>query len=247
MVNEAFANSFLNGLDPLRQRVVMEQFISGSASHTPVEWQIVGLFHTVKSRGAREDFPQIAVPFWQMGPEVGGIGVRTAPDPAAMIGSIAAAVNAVDPEAALALTRTMDQVHDEALANDRFTLVLFSIFATLGILLAAVGIYGVLSFAVGQRSREIALRMALGSTRKHIVASVMQEGLVLACVGSGLGLIGACFVGRAMQSVLFGVGATDFSVLGAVALTLLSVALLACYLPAIRAASVELAEALRAD
>jgi len=89
--------------------------------------------------------------------------------------------------------------------------------------------------------------MALGSTRNRIVASVVREGLVLACVGLGLGLIGACFAGRAMQSVLFGVGATDFSVLGAVALTLLSVALLACYLPATRAASVELMQALRAD
>jgi putative ABC transport system permease protein len=237
MVNEAFANSFLNGIDPLAQRVVMEQF----------DWQIVGVFHTVKSRGAREDAPQIAVPFWQMGPDVGGIGVRTVPDPAAMIESIRAAVSRVDPQAALALTRTMDQVHDEALANDRFTLALLSIFAILGLLLAAIGIYGVLSFAVGQRSREIALRMALGSTRNRIVTSVMQEGLVLACVGSGLGLIGAYFVERAMQSVLFGVGATDFSVLGAVALTLLLVALLACCLPAIRAARVEMMQALRAE
>jgi putative ABC transport system permease protein len=245
MVNEAFANSFLKDLDPLGQRVVMEQF--GNTSHTPVEWQIVGVFHTVKSRGAREDFPQIAVPFWQMGADVAGIGVSTGPDPAAMINSISAAVSAVDPEAALALTRTMDQVHDEALANDRFTLLLFSIFAILALSLTAVGIYGVISFVVGQRSREIALRMALGSTRGRIVTSVVKEGLVLACVGSGLGVIAACFVGRAMQGVLFGVGATDFSVLGAVALTLLSVALLACYLPASRAASVELMQALGAD
>jgi putative ABC transport system permease protein len=247
MVNEAFANSFLKDLYPLEHRVVMEQFVPGSASHKPVEWQIVGVFHTVKSRGAREDFPQIAVPFWQMGADVAGIGVSTGPDPAAMIKSISAAVSAVDPQAALALTRTMDQVHDEALANDRFTLVLFSIFAILALSLTAVGIYGVISFAAGQRSREIALRMALGGTRNRIVASVVQEGLVLACVGLGLGLIGACFVGRAMQSVLFGVGATDFSILGAVALMLLSMALLACYLPANRAASVELMQALRAD
>jgi putative ABC transport system permease protein len=247
MVNQAFANSFLRDLDPLEQRVVMEQFVPGSAGHTPVEWQIVGVFHTVKSRGAREDFPQIAVPFWQMGADVAGIGVSTGPDPAAMINSISAALSAVDPQAALALTRTMDQVHDEALANDRFTLVLFSIFAILALSLTAVGIYGVISFVVGLRSREIALRMALGSTRNRIVASVVHEGLVLACVGLGLGLIGASVVGRAMQSILFGVGATDLSVFGAVALTLLSVALLACYLPASRAASVELMQALRAD
>ena len=247
MVNEGFANGFLHGLDPLRQRVVMEQFGPGSASHTPVEWQIVGVFHTVKSRGAREDFPQIAVPFWQMGADIAGIGVSTGPDPVAMIKSISAAVTAVDPQAALALTRTMDQVHGEALANDRLTLTLFSTFAILALSLTAVGIYGVISFAVGQRSREIALRIALGSTRNHMVASVMREGLALACVGSGLGLIGACFVGRAMQSALFGVGAIDFAVLGAVAVTLLSVALLACYVPASRAASVELMQPLRAD
>jgi len=247
MVNEAFANRFLNGLNPLNQRVVMEQSDPGSPKRAPVEWQIVGLFHTVKSRGAREDFPQIAVPFWQMGPDVAGIGVKTVPDPAAMIESIAAAVNAVDPQAALALTRTMDQVHDEALAGDRFTLALFSIFAILALLLVAVGIYGVISFAVGQRSQEIALRMALGGTRKNIVVSVVREGLVLACVGLGLGLILACFLARAMQSVVFGVGATDFSVYVAVALTLLSVGLLASYLPATRAASVGLMQALRND
>jgi putative ABC transport system permease protein len=94
----------------------------------------------------------------------------------------------------------MDQVHDGALANDRFTLVLFSIFAILGLSLTAVGVYGVISFLVCQRSREIALRMALGCTRSRIVASVVREGLVLVCVGSGLGLIGAGFLGRYRQA-----------------------------------------------
>ena len=212
MVNEAFANSFLKSMDALHQRVVMEEDDPGSPNRTRVEWQIVGVFHTVKSRGAREDFPQIAVPFWQMGPAVGGVGVSTGPDPAGMIQSISAAVNAVDPEAALALTRTMRQVHDEALANDWFMLVLFSIFAILALILAAVGIYGVISFTVGQRFQEIALRLALGSTRNSIVVSVVREGLLLSGVGLGLGLIAAYFLARAMGSVVFGVGATDFAV-----------------------------------
>ena len=143
MVNEAFAGSFLQGLDPLEQRIVMDQWIPGGSNPAKdVEWQIVGLFHTVKSRGAREDFPQIVVAFWQMGSEVSGIGVRTGPEPAAMIESISAAVNAVDSQAALALTRTMDQVLGEALAADRFAVILFASFAAVALLLAAVGIHG---------------------------------------------------------------------------------------------------------
>jgi putative ABC transport system permease protein len=246
MVNEAFANRFLNGVDPLQQRVVMKQMYELKDKRA-IEWQIVGVFHTVKSRGSREDNPEIDVPFWQMGPSIAGIGVRTAQDPATMIKSIAAAVHAVDSQAALALTRTMDQVHDEVLANDRFTVILFATFAVVGLLLAAVGIHGLTAFSVAQRSHEIALRMALGATRNRVVTLVMKEGLALACAGLALGLIASYFVGRAMQSVLFGVGAIDFSTLGAVGLVLLFAALLACYLPALRAATVEIMQALRAQ
>ena len=102
MVNETFASRFLKGVDPLQQRVVMEQLIPGESKHGPaIEWQIVGVFHTVKSRGSREDTPEIDTPFWQEAFRVSGIGVRTAEDPATMIKSIAAAVNAVDSQAAL--------------------------------------------------------------------------------------------------------------------------------------------------
>jgi len=106
----------------------------------------VGVFHTVKSRGAREDVPQIAVPFWQMGPDVAGIGVRTGPEPAALIESISSAVNAVDSQAALAVTRTMDQVRGETLASDRLTMILFASFAAVALSLAAVGVHGLTAF-----------------------------------------------------------------------------------------------------
>ena len=248
MVNETFANSFLQGLDPLQQRVVMEQFIPGSLNPAPVvEWRIVGIFHTVKSRGAREDFPQIAVPFWQMGGGVAGIAVRTGPDAATMIKSISAAVSGIDPQAALALTRSMEQVRGEALANDRFTLVLFAGFAAVALLLAAVGVHGLTAFSVTQRSHEIALRMSLGATRNRVVALIVREGLVVACIGSVVGLIGAYAVGRAMQNILFGVPATDFRTLVAVQLGLFLAALVACYYPALRAAKVEIVEALNGE
>ena len=233
MVNEAFAKRFLPGVDPIQQRVVMEN--TDTAGHSPaVEWQIVGVFHNVKSRGSREDSPEIDIPFWQAGSSIAGIGVRTVKDPAAMIRSISKAVTAVDPQAAVYKPRTMEQVHDEVLANDRFTVILFAGFAAVALLLATVGIYGVMAFSVNQRSHEFALRMALGAARNRVIALIVKEGLVLACAGLGVGLAGAVFVGRAMQSILFGVVAVDFSTLAAVGSLLLLAALLACYLPARR-------------
>jgi putative ABC transport system permease protein len=246
MVNEVFVSRFLQGVNPLEQRVVMEQVIPGDPESGPaVEWQIVGVFHTVKSRGSREDTPEIDTPFWQQAFPISAIGVRTAGDPAAMIKSIAAAVNAADPEAALYKPRTMEQVHDEVLANDRFAVILFSSFAAVGLLLAAVGINGLTAFSVAQRSHEIALRMALGGTRNRVIALIVREGLILACVGLGLGLLGAYFVGRGMQAILFNVGVIDFSTLAAVGLALLLAAVFACYLPARKATRVNPMVALR--
>lgn len=246
MVNDTFARRFLSGVDPLDERLVMEQVIPDAVQNGPaVAWQIVGVFHTVKSRGAREDNPEIATPFWQEATPIAGIGVRTAEDPAAMIKSIAAAVNDVDPQAALYEPRTMEQVHDEALANDRFTVILFASFAVIALLLAALGIHGVMAFSVAQRSHEIALRVALGATRNGVVALILKEGLGLACAGLSLGLIGAYLVGRAVRSILFDVGSIDSSTLVAAGLVLVSAAFLACYLPARRAAGVDPMVALR--
>lgn len=164
-----------------------------------------------------------------------------------MIKTIGQAVNAVDPEAAFWRPRTMEQIHDEVLANDRFTTILFASFAVVALLLATVGIYGVMAFSVNQRSREIALRMALGASRGEVVAMVMKEGLLLAGAGLILGSIGVYFVGRAMQSILFNVHAVDFSAFAAVVFLLLLSALLACYLPSRRAASLEAMQFLRSE
>jgi putative ABC transport system permease protein len=248
VVNEDFANHFLKGLDPLLQRVVIQPPIpGGSQPGPPIEWQIVGVFHNVRSRGFREDTPEIDLPFWQSPWPSAGIGVRTAGDPASMMRSIAAAVHSVDPEIAVAEPRTMEQVRDEVLANDRFTMILFATFAAIALLLATLGIYGVMAFSVAQRSHEIALRMAVGATRSRVLALVLREGGVLACTGIGFGLIGAYLVGHVMQSALFGVGAIDSSGFLMVGLVLLLAALAACYLPARRAASVEPLQALRRE
>ncbi|WP_158751706.1 ABC transporter permease [Acidobacterium sp. S8] len=248
VVNEEFVNKYLKGVDPLQKRVLVEQLIPGVTKlGPPIEWQIVGVFHNVRSRGFREDYPEMEIPFWQIPWPSAGIAVRTQEDPLSMLRSVSAAVHSVDPQIAVADPKTLDAVRDEVLANDRFTLILFASFAAVALLLAALGIYGVMAFSVAQRSHEIALRMALGATRNRVVTLILKEGVILACVGMGLGLVGAYFVGRAMRSMLFGVSAMDFSAFGIVGFVLLVAALLACYLPARRAASVEPMQLLRLE
>jgi putative ABC transport system permease protein len=246
MVNEEFAKKFFSGTDPLQQRISVEQLIPGVTKlGPPTEWQIVGVYHNVRSRGFREDNPEVLISFWQIPWPTAGVAVRTAGDPAAMTKSIAAAVHTVDPQIALATPRTMEQVRDSVLSSDRFTLLLFSCFAAVALLLAALGIYGVMSFSVAQRSHEIALRMALGAGRNRVVAQVVKEGLLLAGIGQAIGLVGAYFIGRAMQTMLFGVGTIDYSAFTAVGAILLAASLIACYFPARRAASVEPMQVLR--
>jgi putative ABC transport system permease protein len=248
VVNEEFVNKYMKGTDPLQKRVMVEQLIPGVTKLGPYqEWQIVGVYHNVRSRGFREDYPEMQIPFWQSPWPNAGIGVRTQEDPASMTRSIAAAVHSVDPQIALADLKTMEQVRSDVLADDRFTLILFTCFAAVALLLAGLGIYGVMAFSVAQRSHEIALRMALGATRNRVVTLILKEGVILACAGLGLGLVGAYFVGRAMRSTLYGVGAMDFSAFGVVGIVLMVAALLACYLPARRAASVEPMQLLRME
>jgi putative ABC transport system permease protein len=248
MVSESFVNKYLKGTDPLRQRVSMEQLIPGVTGLGPaVEWQIVGVYHDVRRPSTEGDRPEMLVSFWQIPWPSAGIGVRTAGDPAAMTKSIAAAVHSVDPQIPLATPRTMEQVHDEVLSSDRFTVILFTCFAAVALLLAALGIYGVMSFSVAQRTHEIGLRMALGAGRGTVVAQVIREGLALAGAGLVIGLAGAYLIGRAMKSILFGVGAVDLTAFGAVGVILLAGSLLACYFPARRAASVEPMRVLRTE
>jgi putative ABC transport system permease protein len=248
VVNEDFVKKYFKGVDPLQQRVSVEQLIPGVTKlGPPVEWQIIGVYHNVRGGGFREDRPEMEIPFWQTPWSGAGIGVRTVNDPATMVKSIAAAVHSVDPEIALAEPRSMEEVRELVLSNDRFTLILFVSFAAVALLLAALGVYGVMSFSVAQRSHEIALRMALGANRSRVVALVVREGLVLAGIGLAVGLIGAYFVGRGMQSTLYGIGKLDLSVFASVALLLLCAAVISCLVPARRAASVEPMQALRAE
>jgi putative ABC transport system permease protein len=247
IVNETFVNRYLSGVDPLTQRVLVEQLIPGVTKlGPPIEWQIIGVYRNTHNGGIRSTgFPEIDVPFAQSPWPQASMAVRTTGDPAQMTKSIAAAVHSVDSDLAVAGVKTMDQIVSESLVGDRFTTALYISFATVALVLAAIGIYGVMAFAVAQRTHEIGLRMALGASQDHVLGLILKEGMVLAAIGLGLGLVGACFVGRAMRGLLYGVGTIDIAAFSAVAVTLFMAALLACYLPANKAAKVDPMVALR--
>jgi putative ABC transport system permease protein len=245
VVNEYFAGQFFPNADPIGQRILLDEVIPGKPRGKPIEWQIVGVFHDMRGPGSRNPYPEINVPFAQSPwPQVSMV-VRSESDPTPLIKSIGAAVNSVDPDMPLAGVRTLEDVVAEALAIDRFSVVLFSWFGVLGLLLSAVGIYGVMAFAVAQRTHEFGIRMALGAQRSRVINLVLKEGTILALSGVAIGLVGAYFVGRAMESTLYGVGAFDARAFGAVAFLLVVAALLACLFPAWRASRVEPLEALR--
>jgi putative ABC transport system permease protein len=249
VVNETFAKKYLANLDPLSQRVVVEQLIPGVTKlGPPIEWQIVGVYHNVHNGGVRGDgFPEIDVPFVQSPWPQAGLAVRTFGDPASMTKSITAVVRSVDPNLPLDQVKTMDQLVDESLAGDRFSTVLFSGFAGVALLLAAIGIYGVMSFAVAQRTHEIGLRIALGAGPNQVLRLVLQEGMVLAFLGLLVGLAGTYFVGRVMKTLLYQVNAMDPAAISAVAAVLLLSAFFACYIPARRATQVDPMVALREE
>jgi predicted permease len=247
MVNENFAHKFLPNIDPIGKRLVIEQLIPGVTKlGPPLEWEIVGVYHNVRSGGPRGDeYVEMTVPFYQSPWPSVGMAVRTASDPGAMTKTIASVISSMDSNLAMAGVKTMDQIVHESLLGDRFVVLLFGVFAGVALVLAAIGIYGVMAFSVAQRTHEIGLRVALGAGRNHVLKLILKEGAVLALIGLGIGLIGALFVGRAIHATLYGVGTVDFTAIGAVSIILLVSALLACYIPAQRATKVDPMVALR--
>jgi predicted permease len=248
VVNQNFAEKFLAGVDPLSQRVLVQQIIPGATKFgDPIAWQIVGVYKNVHNGGLEREFPEIVVPFWQSPLPQARIAVRTGADPEAASKTIAGIVQSVDPNLPLGNPRTMDQIIDRSLAPQRFMAGLFGGFAGIALLLAAVGIYGVMSFAVAQRTHEIGLRMALGAGQANVLALILKEGMILAGVGLALGLFGAYGVGKVMHGLLYNVAVFDFAAFGTVAAALLLAGLLACFIPAHRATLVDPMQALRQE
>ncbi len=168
-------------------------------------------------------------------------------DPAALVPALRSALRELDPNVPLSEVQTMSRLVDGATARERFYLMLLTGFATVAVALAAVGIYGVMSYAVSRRTHELGLRMALGAKPSQLLVSVVRDGMTVAAIGGAIGVVGALAISRLMATLLFGVKATDPLTFVAVAATLGVIALIACYIPARRATKIDPLEALRAD
>jgi putative ABC transport system permease protein len=168
-------------------------------------------------------------------------------DAARFTPAVRAAVRALDPNVPLAEVQTMTSIVEGATARERFYLLLLGAFATVALCLAAVGIYGVMSYAVSRRTRELGLRMALGARPAQLLRGVVREGMLVVAIGGTVGIAGAIAISRVMSTLIFGVKATDPLTFAAVTAVLGAVALVACYIPARRATKIDPLEALRAD
>jgi putative ABC transport system permease protein len=248
MVNEAFVRRYLNNVDPLTQRLMMPRIKPGNSTDPqPVPYQVVGVFHDILDDDhlTGKTQPEMYISFWQAAWPYVGFAVRTSVDPEAVTGGLRNAVASSAPGVSIAELEMMQQLVDSKRTGDRFGMVLFSGFAAVALLLAAVGIYGVMAFAVAQRSHEIGVRMALGARRSEVVVLMVRGGMRLALIGIAIGLAGAYGLGRLMRTTLYGVESADLGSLGAVAALLLLVAVVACWLPARRSAAIDPMKALR--
>jgi putative ABC transport system permease protein len=250
MVSESFARQYLPELDPLTQRVKIVQILPEKMPPfgDPVEWQIVGVFRDVQfdSRPTGNS-AEVDVPFDQSPWAQTVIGVRTSGEPSAIATSVAAAIRSVNPDYPMTQVKTMDQVVSESLVTDRFTLLVFGSFGGLALILAAVGIYGVMTFSVAQRNHEMGIRIALGAGTREVMRLVVGEGMWAALLGMAVGIPGVYLVGKMLKTMLYNVGALDVEALLGVALVLLGAAVVACYLPARRATRIDPLVALRQE
>jgi ABC-type antimicrobial peptide transport system permease subunit len=213
---------------------------------TPVEF--IGVVGDVRSAGpAAEPEPMVYLCEYQNWRSVMSMVLRTEGDPLAVVPQVRSTLAAIDPDQPLTRLATLDQVIDDSVARPRSVAGLLGLFALLAGVLAAVGLYGVLAFSVAQRTRELGIRQALGADRGRIVLLVVRQGMLFVLAGLAAGVALAVLAGRALESLLYGVGTVDPVALAGAAALLVLTGLVASTVPALRAARVHPARALRQE
>jgi putative ABC transport system permease protein len=246
IVNESLARRLWPGENPIGKR------LKQGWPETPVTiapWrEVVGVAADVKFNGVMLETPlQVYLPLPQEPSRGLAIVARTVNDPAALTSQVNDTVRRIDRDVPLYAARTMDQILAASIAQQRMSMVIFSVFAFLALVLASVGLYGVVAHGVTERTHEIGVRMALGADRPHVIGLVVWQGLSMAIVGAAVGLVAAYGLSRWIEGLLFGISATDGRTFAAGVVTLLIVAAIACTLPAWRATHVDPTQALRAE
>jgi putative ABC transport system permease protein len=237
IINQALARQFWPDEDPIGKRM-------GTANE-PLR-TVVGIVGDVRQAGLEiEPRAEFFYPFFQLDFGSGTFVVRTSGDPKAMIAAVRSELQAVDKDQPLFKISTMDELLAQSVAPRRLNMLLLGIFAGLALVLAAVGLYGVMSYSVTQRTREIGIRMALGAARGDVMKLVVGQGMLLTATGVAVGLVASLFLTRLMASLLYGVSATDPLTFTMISLALIIVALGASFVPARRATKVDPMVALR--
>jgi putative ABC transport system permease protein len=249
IVNEAFERRFFDGKDTLAQQLSVGRGLDDPAR------QVVGVVADAKQYGLDRPSPAtVFVPIPQMSDKLMAVVraftsahfvVRTAVPPLSLREAVKREIAGLDPTLPLAEIHSMEEIAAVSVASRRFNMLLIGVFAALGMLLAAVGIYGVISYSVEQRTNEIGIRIALGARSADVVRLILRQGMLLALAGVAIGIAGALVLTRLMKTLLFGVTATDPVTFAVIAAVLTLVALLACYIPARRATRVDPMVALR--
>jgi predicted permease len=242
MINAMVAHRFFPNEDPIGKR-----FMFGHPSSDPPKWYtIVGVVSDTRLYGlANPARLEVYLSFRQNPRNSMALVVKSGADPASLTSAVREAVQSIDKDQPVFAISTMEELVRNSVATRRMTLVLLGLFSGLALVLGAIGIYGVISYSVAQRTHEIGIRMALGAPRSGVFRLVVGEGLKLAGVGIAIGIAAAFGLARLMSSLLFGISATDFETFAGVALLLALVAMLACYVPARRAMRVDPTVALR--
>lgn len=243
VVSQDMAERFWPNQDPIGTRIKLPW----NPGRDDEPWRtVVGVVGGVKQYGP--DKPNAAgfyVPYAQYPVTFTSLVVRTSNDPAAMIGPVRQTIQALDPEQVPTDAATMEQVMADSIQTRRFSMTLLGAFAALALILAAIGIYGVMSYAVAQRTHEVGIRMALGARSADVLRLIFRSALGVTIAGIAFGAVGAFGLTRLLKSLLFGVEPTDIGTFVTVCATLIGVALVACYLPARRATKVDPLVALR--
>jgi predicted permease len=245
VISESFARQFFHGDDPIGKKITSNGAVDGN---DPPMREIVGVVADVRLISLRASpQPQIYLPHQQFAVQGMSILVRTENDPQSIVASLRNAISEIDKNVPLFRPRPLSDYLSQSIAQPRLNAMLVGLFALIALLLAAAGVFGAMSYSVSQRTQEIGIRLALGAQRLDVLRLIVRHGMQLVLIGLCLGFAGIFISGRLLQSLLFGIGPTDFETITLVTIFLSAVGFGACWFPAFRASQVDPIIALRSE